>query len=93
MIGRTELAKVIAETTGCGGNKAEECVGAIVETISASIANGEDVQLRGLGSFSRESTAAREARNPQTGAPIQVPAGYRIKFKAGKKLRDRMPAA
>lgn len=93
MIGRSELAKVIAETIGCGGNKADACVAAIVKVISDSIVNGEDVQLRGLGSFSREPTAAREARNPRTGEPLQIAAGYRVKFKAGKVLRDRMPAA
>lgn len=92
MIGRSELAAVVAEITGCNGKQADVCVNAIVETISQSLVNGDEVQLRGFGSFSREPTSAREARNPRTGEPLNVPAGYRVRFKAGKPLRDRMPS-
>lgn len=92
MIGRSELAAVVTEITGCSGKKADECVNAIVEKMSQGLVSGEDVQLRGLGSFSREPTPARVGRNIHTGEPMQVPAGYRVRFKAGKQLRDRMPA-
>ena len=36
---------------------------------------------------------AREGRNPRTGETIQIAAGYKVKFKAAKALRDRLPAA
>ncbi len=93
MIRREELAEIVVERTGCSGTLADACVNAIIEKLCAGLAGGEDVQLRGFGSFSREPTAAREGRNPRTGERAQIPAGYRVKFKAGKQLRDRMPAA
>jgi nucleoid DNA-binding protein len=93
MVGKTELAAVIAAATGCSGNKAEACVGAIIEKISDAVAAGDGVQLRGLGSFSREHKAAREGRNPRTGESFATPPGYRVKFTPGKQLRDRLPAA
>lgn len=93
MVGKTELAAVIAATTGCSGNQAEACVGAIIEKIRDAVAKGDDVQLRGLGSFSRQQKAAREGRNPRTGETFQTSAGYRVKFTPGKQMRDRLPAA
>jgi len=44
-----------------------------------------------LGTFKRERTEAREGRNPRTGEKIQIVAGYKVKFKAAKALRDRLP--
>jgi DNA-binding protein HU-beta len=34
--------------------------------------------------------AARQGRNPATGATIQIPASKNAKFKAGKDLKERL---
>lgn len=56
--------------------------------ISAALAGGEDVTLAGFGKFSVTERKARTGRNPQTREPLEIPAGYAVKFKAGKNLRD-----
>ena len=49
---------------------------------------GGRVSLVGFGSFSVSARAARDGRNPQTGATIKIPARKVVKFKAGSELKD-----
>ncbi|MEI6628637.1 MAG: HU family DNA-binding protein, partial [Alphaproteobacteria bacterium] len=38
--------------------------------------------------FNVQATLARKGRNPRTGAEIDIPAGNRITFKAGKEFKE-----
>jgi nucleoid DNA-binding protein len=67
--------------------------GHLVAAIAGTIVAEGEADIRGLGAFKRERTPAREGRNPRTGETIQIAAGYKVKFKAAKALRDRLPAA
>ena len=73
-----------------GGTKvqAEEVVDTIINSIVGSLKNGDEVSIAGLGIFSAKQRAARTARNPRTGEPIQVPAMRVPKFRAAKALKD-----
>ncbi|MBQ1487431.1 MAG: HU family DNA-binding protein, partial [Lachnospiraceae bacterium] len=46
------------------------------------------VQLVGFGTFDVTKRAAREGRNPQTGAKMKIKASKAPRFKAGKALKD-----
>jgi len=46
--------------------------------------DGDQLRVIGFGTFARKAKAARTARNPQTGAPIAVPARSVLAFKASK---------
>ena len=50
------------------------------------------VQLVGFGTFEVSKRAAREGRNPQSGAVMKIPASKAPKFKAGKALKDMLNA-
>ena len=73
-----------------GGTKvqAEEVVDTIINSIVESLKKGDEVSIAGLGIFSAKQRAARTARNPRTGEPIQVPAMRVPKFRAAKALKD-----
>ena len=73
-----------------GGTKvqAEEVVDTIINSIVDSLKKGDEVSIAGLGIFSAKQRAARTARNPRTGEPIQVPAMRVPKFRAAKALKD-----
>ncbi len=68
----------------------ERIVSTIFEEISAALARGERVELRGFGAFSVKSRAARIGRNPRTGEAVQVAAKNLPYFKTGKELRERL---
>ena len=73
-----------------GGTKvqAESAVDTVLETIIASLKKGEEGSISGLGIFSVKMRAARTARNPRTGATVQVSAMKVPKFRAAKALKD-----
>ena len=73
-----------------GGTKvsAEQAVDTVVDSIVSTLKGGDEVSIAGLGIFSVKQRAARTARNPRTGEPIQVPAMRVPKFRAAKALKD-----
>lgn len=73
-----------------GGTKvqAEQVVNGIFDAITDSLKKGEEVSIAGFGIFSAKMRAARTARNPKTGEPVQVPAVRVPKFRAAKGLKD-----
>ena len=66
----------------------EEVVDFIFETIADTLKKGDEVSIAGFGSFVVKHRKARQARNPKTGAAVNVPAMKVPKFKAGKGLKD-----
>ena len=82
------LAESLQEVIGGTKADAERAVEAVFDTIAAELTKGEDVSIAGFGIFSAKMRAARTARNPRTGEPIDVPAMRVPKFKAGKALKE-----
>ena len=68
----------------------ERIVSTIFEEISAALARGERVELRGFGAFSVKQRAARIGRNPRTGEAVRVASKRLPYFKTGKELRERL---
>lgn len=89
---KKELVSAIAEKTEETKVKTTEMVDAIVEAITESLANGEEVSIAGFGKFVVRERAAREGRNPQTGEKITIDASKTPAFKASKTLKDAVKA-
>ena len=68
----------------------EKIVDTIFDEISAALANGDRVELRGFGAFSIKERDARMGRNPRTGESVYVEAKRLPFFKTGKALRERL---
>jgi len=73
-----------------GGTKvqAEQAVETVIDSIVNTLKGGGEVSVAGLGIFSTKTRAARQARNPRTGATIQVAAMRVPKFRAAKALKE-----
>ena len=71
----------------------ERIVTAIFEEISAALARGDRVELRGFGAYSVKRRSARMARNPRTGEAVHVAEKHVPFFKTGKELRLRLNGA
>ncbi len=65
----------------------ERIVSTIFEEVSQALARGDRVELRGFGAFSVKRRAARVARNPRTGADVNVAEKHVPFFNTGKELR------
>ena len=67
---------------------AEKAVSAVVDTITAALADGDKVQLVGFGTFEVRERAARTGKNPRTGAAIKIDASKVPAFKAGQAFKN-----
>ena len=85
---KAEFVGKIAEKTGFTKTDAEKAVNAFLETVTETLKSGDKVAFTGFGSFEVTEREAREGRNPQTGATMQIKASKAPKFKAGKGLKD-----
>ncbi len=65
-------------------------VNAVFDSMTDALAKGERIEIRGFGSFIVKQRAAREGRNPRTGAVVSVAAKKVPLFKVGKELRLRV---
>ncbi|MDO8183586.1 MAG: HU family DNA-binding protein [bacterium] len=73
-----------------GGTKmqAEQAVDTFIESIVGTLKKGGEVSVAGLGIFSIKRREARTARNPRTGAAVQVSAMNVPKFRAAKAFKE-----
>ena len=84
---RSELVAAVAEHTGHTQTAVNDVVDAIFAVVSKEVAQGNKVTIPGWVSFDRTNRAARQGRNPQTGATIQIAASKGVKVSAGSKLK------
>jgi integration host factor subunit beta len=68
----------------------EKVVNAILTEITTAMTRGDRVELRGFGTFSAKTWLARTARNPRTGAVVEVRQKRFPVFRTGKEMRERV---
>ena len=85
---KADLINHVASSANLSKTSASDAVEAILSGITNTLTNGDTVSLVGFGAFSVTQRAARTARNPRTGEPIEVAASKAPKFKAGKALKN-----
>jgi integration host factor subunit beta len=84
------IAELAAANPHLLGRDVEVIVGTIFNEITAALARGDRVELRGFGAFTVKRRDARTGRNPRTGAAVPVEEKIVPFFKAGKELRERV---
>jgi DNA-binding protein HU-beta len=87
---KSELAEKVAERNGLSGSQARQVLETTIEVVSRELASGGEVALAGFGKFSVSHRAARQGRNPSTGAPISIAASKAVKFSAASALKKRL---
>ena len=85
---KTELIAAMADQAGLSKKDAEKALKAFTDIVADELKKGEKIQLVGFGTFEVAERAAREGRNPLTGASMKIAASKAPKFKAGKALKD-----
>ncbi len=85
---KQDLVNMLADKAGLTKVDAGKAVDGVADAITDSLAKGEKVTWTGFGTFEVRMRAARMGRNPQTGAPLHIPAGKTPAFRAGKSLKD-----
>mgnify|MGYP001156864167 FL=1 len=87
---KSELIDAMASDAGISKAAAKKALDAFTGSVGGTLAKGGKVALVGFGSFSISKRAARDGRNPQTGATIKIAAKNVVKFKAGADLSGKV---
>jgi DNA-binding protein HU-beta len=85
---KQDLVDFMAKKTDMSKKDSEAALAAFLDGVKSSLKKGTSVTLVGFGTFSVSKRAARQGRNPQTGAKINIPARKVPVFKAGKGLKE-----
>lgn len=84
---KADIVREIAETTGVEKQVVMQIVEGVMESIRNSMINGEEVFLRGFGSFIIKRRAQKTARNISKNTTIVIPAHNIPAFKPSKSFR------
>lgn len=84
------MVKELAERTGLCKNNATYLIDKVAEIMAEGLDRDGSVYLRGIGMFTVVDTPEHEARNPQTGERIMVPARKHLRFRASKVIKARI---
>jgi DNA-binding protein HU-beta len=84
---KAELVSAMADMAGTTQVAATDALDAFVSVVTSTLRAGDAVALPELGKLSVRDRAAREGRNPATGARIHIAASKAVKFSAAAKLK------
>ena len=90
IMNKAELIAKMADDAGVTKTQANASLDSFVEAVTKTLKGGGKVTMVGFGTFSVSKRAARNGRNPQTGAVIKIKAKRVAKFKAGKELSAKI---
>jgi len=83
-----EVSKAVSRMMEITGKDAEAIVAEIIQSMIDSLKEGNEIEVRGFGSFRLRSRRARRGRNPKTGEAVDVPSKQVVYFKMGKSLKE-----
>ncbi|QHG92677.1 HU family DNA-binding protein [Coxiella endosymbiont of Amblyomma sculptum] len=87
---KNDLIENITKSVNVSRNTATQVLDTFIRSVTESLRKHKDVVLVNFGSFKVSQRSARMGRNPQTGAPIRIPARTVVRFLAGKKLKEAL---
>lgn len=87
---KAELVEVVAQNAGITKTQANSTIDAIMNNIVKALKASDKVTIVDFGTFSIAKHAARNGRNPQTGALVKIKAKNVPKFKAGKDFAAKI---
>jgi DNA-binding protein HU-beta len=87
---KAELVAEISKTTGVERNAALTVVEKFMEVVKDSLAHGENVYLRGFGTFAVKERAEKTARNISKNTTVIIPAHKIPSFKPANEFKDSL---
>lgn len=87
---KSELINAIATDANITKSTASKALDGFIKSIGSALKKGDTITLVGFGTFYVGHRAARNGRNPKTGAIIRIQASKYPKFRAGKTLKEQI---
>jgi DNA-binding protein HU-beta len=90
---KSQLVERLAKMGGVSKKQAQVLMEGLVSTVVSSVKKGERVKIPDLGTFYKRQSMARMGRNPQTGAPVKIPARKKVRFSVAKSFKEQVLGA
>lgn len=87
---KKELVDQLVNNEGIASSTANKAVTATVNAIAAAIASGENVYLRGLGTFKIRVVAEKTGRNISKNEPLVIPEHRAVKFIPAAEVKSKL---
>ena len=87
---KAELVNTISRKLGIEKNDTQKVIEAFMQEIRTSMYNGDNVYLRGFGSFVIKTRAAKTGRNISKNTAINIPAHNIPAFKPSKTFVEKV---
>ena len=84
---KADLINIVAKRLDITQGQSGIIVEAALKSVVNALQNGQEVEIRGFGSFRFRNRAPRKGRNPKTGEKVDVPPKKIPYFKMGKELK------
>ena len=85
---KSELIETLSKDLNLPPQTVSNIISTILDSITNTLANGDNVEIRGFGSFSVKHYESYTGRNPKTGEETVVKEKKLPVFKVGKELRE-----
>ena len=89
-ITKKELVDEIASQTGFTQVKTKVIVEGLIDAVTNSVIEGNNIELRGFGRFKNKQRKERRTRIPKTGELVNIPAKTRPVFEPSKELIEKI---
>lgn len=89
---KADLVVRVHEAIGPGVTK-KDCatlVDGLLNAIKQAMVEGQDIEIRGFGTFKVRDRRARLGRNPRTGDPVRIPARAVPVFKPSRLFKEEV---
>lgn len=90
---QTEIISTLAEKSGLKKTEVKNFFETLAEFATSEVSKSGEFTLPGFGKLKKATRAARDGRNPATGATIKIPAKTTVKFTIGKAMKDTVGGA
>ena len=90
---KTEIVELVSLKTGLPKKKVELIINLFIDNVTEEVQHGNDVEIRGFGTFFQLRQEKRDVKSPIAGKTIQVPAKNKISFKASKTTEREIKGA
>ncbi len=87
---KKQLVNRLAENTGQTKVVVKEVVQSFLDEIIDELSQGNRLEFREFGVFEVRARAARRAQNPRTLEKVEVPEKRVVRFKVGRRMRERI---
>lgn len=87
-----KFATLMAEKSGFSKRRCEDFLREFFQTLSRNLENGEDVTVKGFGSFRLSTVEPRKSIDVSTGEPIEIPGHVKVVFTPAKEIADAVNA-